>query len=72
MTYSTTYQTAAVGEAKAAGGFVAQLKQRLANYRRYRATLAELQALSPRDLADLGLSEYDLQSVAWDSVYRAA
>jgi uncharacterized protein YjiS (DUF1127 family) len=72
MAYSTTYPTAADREAKTAGGLLAQLKQRFANYRRYRETLAELNELSPRDLADLGLSEGDLHSVAWDSVYGTA
>ena len=38
-------------------------------YRVYRQTLAELQALSPRELNDLGLNYSMLQSVALEAAY---
>lgn len=50
-------------------GVLAQLKQRFANYRLYLRTLGELDALTDRDLADLGISRFDVKQLAWDSVY---
>lgn len=35
-----------------------------ANWRRYRAAVRELSLLSDRELADLGLSRYDIDMVA--------
>lgn len=54
-----------------ARGTFAELKRRFADYRRYRQTLAELSALSDRDLEDLKLSRFTIKSVAWESVYGA-
>lgn len=44
--------------------------QRLANWRRYRAAVRELSLLSDRELADLGLSRYDIEMVARQSACR--
>lgn len=38
-------------------------------HRVYRETLAELQALSPRELADLGLNASMLRSIALEAAY---
>jgi uncharacterized protein YjiS (DUF1127 family) len=40
------------------------LKSRYAKWRRYSRTVSELEALSNRDLADLGLSRSDIYRVA--------
>lgn len=40
---------------------------RLERNRRFRRTLAELNTLSDRELADLGMSRAMLRSVAWES-----
>lgn len=45
----------------------ARWKARLERNRRFRTTLAELSALSDRELADLGMSRAMLRSVAWES-----
>jgi uncharacterized protein YjiS (DUF1127 family) len=37
---------------------------KLRNWKRYRATVRELSRLSDRDLADLGISRFDIDSVA--------
>ena len=42
---------------------------RLARYRLYRQTLAELRGLGNRDLADLGLNRSMLRRVAWQAAY---
>ena len=51
------------------GGYLARLRQRWAEHRRYRATFAELEALSDRDLADMGLVRADIRAIARESVY---
>jgi uncharacterized protein YjiS (DUF1127 family) len=48
----------------------ASLSTRLANYRTYRATLAELSALSDRDLDDVGLSRGMIRDVAAAAAYQ--
>ena len=35
-------------------------------WRRYRRTVSELEALTTRELDDLGISRYDIQRVAWN------
>lgn len=46
------------------------LIERRAKYRVYRETLDELQALSSRELADLGMSRGNLKAVAYDAAYK--
>lgn len=50
-------------------GPIARIRKALADYRLYRSTLAELDALSNRELRDLGLSRFSIRQVAYDSVY---
>lgn len=49
----------------------ARWKSRLERNRRFRNTLNELNALSDRELADLGMSRSMLRSVAWESSAKA-
>ncbi|WP_223274754.1 DUF1127 domain-containing protein [Tateyamaria sp. syn59] len=46
--------------------------ERRAKQRVYRTTLNELNALSNRELADLGLHRSELKRVAWESAQDAA
>ena len=50
-------------------GRFARLSQDFANYRVYRATYDQLDALSDRALADLGLSRNSVRDVAHEAVY---
>lgn len=50
-------------------GFKETLAARYAKYTIYRNTLAELQSLSSRELADLGLSRSNIKSVAYEATY---
>lgn len=59
------------GRATAGEGLVARLGVALADWRLYRRTLAELDALSDRDLADLGLFRHDIPRIARETVYGA-
>lgn len=49
-----------------------QAAEAYANWRLYRRTLSELQALSSRDLADLGLNRSMLRRAALEAAYGKA
>ena len=65
MAYATEYRA----EAHRSTGLFADLAGRWARYKVYRNTLAELEALSDRELADLALSRLVLRSVAYEAAY---
>jgi uncharacterized protein YjiS (DUF1127 family) len=44
------------------------LKSRVSNWKRYNRTVAELNALSNRDLADLGINRADIGRIAREAV----
>jgi uncharacterized protein YjiS (DUF1127 family) len=50
-------------------GVFARLRQAVADHRAYLATYDELNALSDRELADLGLSRLNVRDVAREAVY---
>lgn len=60
------------GASNAAGfGWLERVRKAISDYRLYRRTLEELQSLSDRELADLGVSRLSLTDVARSSVYDA-
>jgi uncharacterized protein YjiS (DUF1127 family) len=44
------------------------LKSRVATWKRYNRTVSELQSLSNRELADLGIARSDINRIAKDAV----
>jgi uncharacterized protein YjiS (DUF1127 family) len=44
------------------------LKSRVATWKRYSRTVSELQSLSNRELADLGIARTDITRIAKDAV----
>ncbi|WP_322893400.1 MULTISPECIES: DUF1127 domain-containing protein [unclassified Yoonia] len=50
-------------------GFRVNLADKLAKRKVYLTTLRELQSLSNRDLADLGLSRSDIRFIAMEAAY---
>ena len=52
-------------------GPLARARKALADYRLYRRTVAELAALSNRELRDLGISRFSIREIAHGSVYGA-
>ena len=52
-----------------ASGFFAIFAKSFADWMLYRRTVTELAHLSPRELADLGMSSTDIPRVAFESVY---
>ena len=51
------------------GVFLKALSGRIARYRAYRETLAELEALGAHELEDVGLARGTIQEVAYRSAY---
>lgn len=52
-------------------GLLARLWKRVTDLRAYLAIREELAMMSDRDLADLGISRYDIRSIARTAVYGA-
>lgn len=50
-------------------GFIGGLAQRFQSYRTYRQVLSELESLSDRELADLGISRHAIRSIAYRAAY---
>ena len=50
-------------------GLVARLRQAYTDFRSYIATFEELNALTDRELADLGISRLSVRDVARQAVY---
>lgn len=70
MAYTQATQGSAGATGARAASFFAAIAERVRRYRIYRQTLAELQTLSPRELADLGLSVSMLRSCAYKAAYE--
>ena len=70
MTTLTNISAAGLGQRpRRTEGFLDGLRARYAQYRVYRRTLEELEALTDRDLADLGISRHDVADVARAAAY---
>jgi uncharacterized protein YjiS (DUF1127 family) len=69
MAYTTT-QSAATPTFSQASGLLSKLVARYKAYRLYRETFDGLNALSNRELADLGLNRSELRAVAQEAAYR--
>lgn len=57
--------------AHAGAGILARVRKGLSDYRLYRATIAELSALSERELSDLGIHRSMIRSIARQAIYGA-
>lgn len=68
MTQAVAYEYRARAEANG-NGLLARFRQGLADYRLYRATVAELSQLSDRDLSDLGIHRSMVRTIARQAVY---
>lgn len=64
----TTTNAGAFDRIQAAFG---ALSERVAQYKLYRATINELQELSNRELADLGISRSMIKRLAYEAAYKA-
>lgn len=55
-----------------AGRYLATAAERRAKHRVYKATIRELDMLSNRELADLGMHRSELKRVAWEAATNTA
>ncbi|HSF92888.1 MAG TPA: DUF1127 domain-containing protein [Paracoccaceae bacterium] len=69
MAYVTNTQIAPSNVFGALANFFAAAAEKLAARREFKRTVAELQALSGRELADLGLSRSEITRVALEAAY---
>jgi uncharacterized protein YjiS (DUF1127 family) len=69
MAYVTTTRIAAHSRARRSTGLFGTLKAAFAQRRVYAQTLAELNQLNDRELADLGISRLSIAQVAHEAAY---
>lgn len=72
MAFATETRTATSGLKLDLSAAIYALMNRIADYRAYNRTVAELSNLSNRELADLGLSRASIRSAATQAVYGTA
>jgi uncharacterized protein YjiS (DUF1127 family) len=58
-----------LGDAIGGAGWLARARKAFAEHRRYLQTVAELEALTDRELSDLGIARFAIRDIARDSVY---
>lgn len=69
MAYVSAQNTVSISLFDRASAAFANLRQANADHRLYTRTVRELNTLSGRELADLGMSRGSLHSVAYEAVY---
>jgi uncharacterized protein YjiS (DUF1127 family) len=69
MAYANNSRAAAFGLADRFAGFVASVKINAAKRRVYEKTVRELNALTDRELTDLGISRLSIEDVARVAAY---
>jgi uncharacterized protein YjiS (DUF1127 family) len=70
MAYATETRALGMSLAQWIAAVRAALAERMAAYSVYRRTLRELEALSDRELADIGISRDMIGDIARDAAYR--
>ncbi|WP_343079077.1 DUF1127 domain-containing protein [Ostreiculturibacter nitratireducens] len=69
MAYVNSAAPAAAGVRYQIQNLLEALSVRRRQYAVYRTTRAELEAMTDRDLSDIGLSRYDIEAVAREAAY---
>lgn len=69
MAYVTGARGGSVGLTDRIAGMARELADRWRRYRVFRETMRELEALSDRDLADLGIHRSQIASIAREAAY---
>lgn len=69
MAFASTTHTAGFGLVDRVAASAQALRHRVESYKVYRSTFNELNALSNRDLTDLGLSRSMIKRVALEAAY---
>ena len=68
-TIATSARVLAAGAERGTRSWTERLSKAWTDSRAYRATLAELQDLTDRELRDLGMSRHELRRIAREAVY---
>ena len=72
MAYATqTHSNTTANILSRTASFFADLAERAARYGTYRSTLDELNALSDRELNDLGIGRSMIQGIAYEAAYKS-
>ncbi|HQU68416.1 MAG TPA: DUF1127 domain-containing protein [Albidovulum sp.] len=69
MAYANATRTGEWGIVASFNGLVTRISDARRRYRVYRQTVAELNALNDRDLADLGIARSSITSIATEAAY---
>jgi len=69
MAYTIQNRSIALTITERFGALRAQMAEAIAQRKIYRTTLAELESLNARELADIGLSRSMIKSVAYQAAY---
>lgn len=69
MAYANATRTGEWGIVASLNGLVSRLSDARRRYSVYRQTVAELNALNDRDLADLGIARSSITSIATEAAY---
>ena len=69
MTYNTDAGFAGFSLGQRFEAFRVDMADRAAKRKVYRTTLAELEVLSTRDLADLGIARSSIRAIAYEAAY---
>ncbi len=71
MAYTTHTNAAGSSLLERIANFRAELSDRAAKRRVFRTTFAELEILTDRELADLGLTRSNIKAIAYEAAYGA-
>ncbi len=71
MAYVSTQKISTVTIGERIAAYATGFGKKVGDYRLYRRTLNELQGMSLRDLADMGLHPTELHRIAREAVYGA-
>lgn len=69
MAYANDVRVSGNGFINALNSFRAAVAERFANYQVFRATVAELEVLSDRELSDMGISRSMIKRIAIEAAY---
>ena len=69
MAYANDVRVSGNGFINALNGFRVAVAERFANYQVFRATVAELEVLSDRELSDMGISRSMIKRIAIEAAY---
>jgi len=71
MAYTTDVHSGGFSIAPRIAQYRAAFAKSVEQYKTYRRTLAELESLTSRELADIGLNPHALKDIAYESAYGA-